>query len=192
MRTHSPLVLDVRELLETPGQPRSLAFDSAVPELVTGVVQVPGEVHFDLTLEAIDGGILVRGEMSGSYETECSRCLKPVTQPFAFTGAELYRPPGDVWEEGYVIKDGTTIDLEPLARDTVGLNLPSRPLCRSDCKGLCSRCGADYNEGTCECSQEAEIDIRWAALRDLTTGDAPEVQRPATQRGAQADPGSTG
>ena len=66
---------------------------------------MPGDVHFDLSLEAIDGGVLVRGAMSGSYAAECSRCLEPVTQPFDFTGAELYRPAGDVWEEGYVIKD---------------------------------------------------------------------------------------
>jgi uncharacterized protein len=166
MRTSSPLVLDVRELLEHPGTQRRIEFDAAVPDLGSGLSSVPGDVHFDLTLEAIDGGVLVRGDLSGTYTSECRRCLKGVSQPFTLSGRELYRPSTDVWEEGYVVKE-TSIDLEPMARDTVGLGLPTSPLCRDDCKGLCTRCGADLNEGTCDCAAEPEGDLRWSALREL-------------------------
>ena len=31
------------------------------------------------------------------------------------------------------------------------LSLPSRYLCRADCRGLCPECGRDLNEGTCTC-----------------------------------------
>lgn len=170
MRTHSPLVLDVKELLEHPGVRRPIAFDALVPELGAGLVQVPDDVHLDLTLEAIDGGVLVRGRFSGSAKGECRRCLKPVGVPFDLEGAELYRPPSDVWEEGYAIKDAT-VDLEPMVRDTVVLNLPPSPLCREDCAGLCTRCGADLNEGACGCGEE--IDARWSALQELLTPERP-------------------
>lgn len=165
MRTHSPLVLDVRELLEHPGSPRQIAFDALVEDLSSGLSKVDGDVHFDLTLEAIDGGVLVRGKMSGEFEAECRRCVKPVRQPFSFSSSELYRPPADVWEEGYVVKD-TSVDLEPMVRDAVGLGLPTSPLCREDCKGLCPRCGADLNEDPCSCTEE-EVDMRWSALKEL-------------------------
>ena len=166
MRTTSPLVLDVRELLEHPGTQRRIEFDAPVPDLGSGLSSVPGDVHFDLTLEAIDGGVLVRGDLSGSYTSECRRCLKEVSQAFKLSGRELYRPATDVWEEGYVVKE-TSIDLEPMARDTVGLGLPTSPLCTDDCKGLCTRCGADLNEGTCDCAAEPQGDLRWSALREL-------------------------
>ncbi len=165
MRTHSALVLDVREPLEHPGVRRPIAFLAPIADLGTGLVRVEGDIAFDLTVEAIEGGVLVRGTMSGHYGGECRRCLKPVRRSFGFKGSEVYRPPGDVWEEGYVVKD-LTIDLEPMVRDTVGLNLPTNPLCKDDCAGLCSRCGADLNEGACECSDEVG-DIRWSALREL-------------------------
>jgi len=29
--------------------------------------------------------------------------------------------------------------------------VPDAPLCRSDCRGLCPRCGADLNAGPCGC-----------------------------------------
>ncbi len=160
------LRFDIRELLEHPGVQKSLAFDAPVPELRSGLSAVVGDIRFDLTFAYIDGGILVRGEMAGEYTSECRRCAKPVTQPFAYQGSELYRPATDVWEEGYVVKENE-IDLEPMVRDTVALSLPEAPLCSEDCKGLCSNCGADLNDGPCGCGGPDRGDLRWAALREL-------------------------
>jgi uncharacterized protein len=162
----APLILDVRELFEHPGVQRPLAFDAVVGDLRSGLSEVVGPVHFDLKLEYIDGGILVRGEMSGGYSAECRRCVNATTMPFAYQGSELYRPATDVWEEGYVVKENE-IDLEPMVRDTVVLGLPESPLCREDCKGLCAACGADLNDGPCDCGGPDRTDLRWAALKDL-------------------------
>ncbi len=161
-----PLVVDVRKVLEHPGTRRPLKLDAPVPGLASGLSQVEGDIHLDLVMEALDGGVLVQGEMSGTYLAQCRRCVKDVRQDFSFTGSEVYRPAADVWEEGYVIKD-ESIDLEPMVRDTVALRLPESPLCREDCAGLCPRCGADLNEGACGCEAAPEGDLRWAALKDL-------------------------
>jgi uncharacterized protein len=64
------------------------------------------------------------------------------------------------------------IDLEPLARETVVLELPQAPLCREDCLGLCPHCGVDRNEGTCSC--EPPRDPRWSVLDELRTTDLEE------------------
>jgi uncharacterized protein len=164
VRNHSTFVFDVRELLEASGTRRSVAVDAPVAGLDAGIVTVPGEVRLEAVLEAIDGGVLARGTMKGEYRSECRRCLREVRAPFRFTGDEVYRPKGDVWEEGYEIVE-SKVDLELMVRDTVALNLPPNPLCREDCAGLCPRCGADLNEGACGCPEET--DPRWSALRDL-------------------------
>lgn len=155
----------MRQLLETPGVRRSVVLEARVPDLEAGLVGVRDEMRFDLVLEAIDGGILVQGDVKGSFTGSCRRCLGPLDLPFEVRVAEVYRPAGEVWEEGYVIKDGT-IDLDRMTRDTVGLELPLSPLCRPDCAGLCPRCGADLNEGPCGCPTD-EGDPRWSALREL-------------------------
>ena len=164
MRTHSQLVIDVLELLETHGSRKALAFSSDLPDLDAGLSHAGPEVDLDLVAEAIDGGIWVKGTVAGTYHAECRRCLAAVDLPFSFAAAELYRPAGEVWEEGYVIKD-TTIDLEPLVRDTVLLNVPHDPLCREDCAGLCPRCGKNLNEEPH--THEDDVDTRWSALKDL-------------------------
>ena len=63
------------------------------------------------------------------------------------------------------------VDLEPLARESLILDLPLAPLCRDDCRGLCPTCGADLNQGACDCPVET-VDPRWAALDVLrSVGD---------------------
>jgi uncharacterized protein len=165
MRTHSQLVVDVRELLEAPGSRRPLAFSAPVAQLEVGLVVVRGELDFELVLESIDGGILVQGSIEGEYAGPCGRCLQEIVQPLRVRVAEIYRPPGGVWEEGYVISN-EAVDLERAVRDAVGLEIPLNPLCRPDCAGLCPRCGADLNDGPCGCRVD-EGDLRWSALKEL-------------------------
>jgi uncharacterized protein len=45
----------------------------------------------------------------------------------------------------------THIDLTEAVREEVGFAVPTYPLCREDCAGLCPHCGADLNEGPCAC-----------------------------------------
>lgn len=66
---------------------------------------------------------------------------------------------GDLDLFGYV---GENIDLEPLVREQFVLAIPYAPLCKEDCKGLCSQCGADLNLAACSCAPL--VDGRWEAL----------------------------
>jgi len=43
-----------------------------------------------------------------------------------------------------------------------------KPLCGSDCNGLCPVCGKNLNRDTCECRRTWD-DPRFAALRELRT-----------------------
>ena len=66
--------------------------------------------------------------------------------------------------------EGDLVDLEPLLRDAVVLSLPFQPLCREDCPGLCTECGARLADDPGHQHEDA-IDPRWAALRGLTQTD---------------------
>ena len=43
---------------------------------------------------------------------------------------------------------------------------PLKVLCKEDCKGICSRCGKNLNEGPCGCKEEPK-DPRMAAISDI-------------------------
>ena len=61
--------------------------------------------------------------------------------------------------------DDDLVDLEPALRDTVVPALPFQPLCRPDCPGLCSECGARLADDP-DHSHET-LDPRWNALSGL-------------------------
>jgi uncharacterized protein len=125
------------------------------------VVPVGAEASCEVTLQAFSGGIDAEGTVSAPWTGVCRRCAVAV-------GGELTIPVHERFSEGPATEDemypivDDTIDLGPLVRDAIVLELPMAPLCRDDCAGLCPQCGADRNEGACQCV--APKDPRWANL----------------------------
>ena len=62
------------------------------------------------------------------------------------------------------------LEVDELVYSEVILNLPSKHLCREDCKGLCQKCGKNLNEGSCDCDL-SEPDPRLEKLRNLLKND---------------------
>jgi uncharacterized protein len=120
--------------------------------------------------------IRVRAEYDGNFEVLCARCVEPVPLPLAGEFDLIFRPESadaeageraitaDETEIGYYSENGLL--LEDVVREQVLLSLPSRTLCKPDCKGLCPRCGQNLNAGSCNCG-EAPADLRWNALAGL-------------------------
>jgi uncharacterized protein len=109
------------------------------------------------------------GRIAGALELPCRRCLKPAVAVvreevhllFAEVGAEGAEDP-DVY---VVPPHASELDLRPAAREQWLLAAPTFVQCREECRGLCSRCGADLNEELCGCPPVT--DSRWDALRAL-------------------------
>jgi uncharacterized protein len=131
---------------------------------VTGS-EVPegAEIEVDLVLTPIGHTVEARGQVRAPWIGSCRRCLNVASGTAVGEVLELFEDPPVEGETYPLVHD--EVDLEPLARETVVLELPQAPLCREDCLGLCPECGADRNEGTCSCAPP--LDPRWAALDDL-------------------------
>jgi uncharacterized protein len=114
----------------------------------------------DVVLESVLGGVSVTGTVTAPWVGACRRCLTPASGTLRLKVRELYTEDGDGEETYPLVHDD--VDLEPLVRDAVLLELPQAPLCRPDCLGLCPSCGANRNEEACAC--EAPGDPRWGAL----------------------------
>jgi uncharacterized protein len=172
----APLVLDTRELPRRPGSLRTVARVVPAPaELGVEMIGVPAgsDLQLDLRMESVSEGVLVSGHVRGTVTGECGRCLRPITDAVDVTIQELYAyehsTTDETTEEDEVGRmDGDLIDLEPAVRDAVVLTLPTNPLCRPDCPGLCPDCGVHYDDLPADHSHEV-VDPRWAALRNLST-----------------------
>lgn len=167
--TTNPWLVPVTALRRSVGNRREEHRWGRVGDLhVAGsLIAADAEAEAVATLDSLDGGIEVTAVVSAPWQGECRRCLQPLTGDLRCEVRELYRPrrPGeapDADEETYPLS-GEQLDLRPLVRDALLLELPTAPLCRPDCRGLCQQCGADLNVAPCGCPPLSE-DPRWAAL----------------------------
>lgn len=163
--------LDLRKVINHPGYSVAVQFETDV-ELWEGSnewVHAQGEAIGT----NVDGRyVLVMGKVVGMVPLECSRCLVAFEQELkASFEAQCAIPtfrllaeglPVDEGEEVTAIFDANSADLWELVRQALVVNLPMRPLCRPECKGLCPSCGANLNETTCDCRPPE--DPRWAGL----------------------------
>ena len=126
--------------------------------------------------------VRLRAHFEGRFEVLCARCVEPVATPLTGNFDLIFRPQDadaeageraitlDETEIGYYEESG--LSLEDVVREQVLLSLPSRTLCKEDCKGLCPRCGQNLNLETCKCdtaSDPASGTTRWNALAGLAS-----------------------
>jgi len=160
-----PFQVQVAALRKQNGATRDEHRDGVIPGLGAVSVVVPDDapVVLDIRLSSDPGGIMAAGTVSAPWRGECRRCGGPVEGMVVAEVHERYAPVGgaDRDEEAYPLT-GDELDLEPLARDAVLLELPLAPLCADDCRGLCPTCGANLNTDPCGCA--APADPRWSAL----------------------------
>jgi len=163
----SGLVLDTHELGRHAGATKVVRTHVAAPaDIGVAVIGVtPGSpIELDLRLETVIEGVLVTGTAAVSVVGECVRCLTEITSELEVDLQELFvYPNSDASADEVSRLEGDLLDLEPLIRDEVVLELPFQPLCRADCAGLCPECGANRNDDPGH-SHAVEIDPRWAAL----------------------------
>ncbi len=119
-----------------------------------------------LVLSSYPGGIMAAGTVEAPWRGECRRCGGEIEGQVLASVRERFVREGHTGgdEEAYLFSDDT-VDLEPMARDAVLLELPLAPLCSEECRGLCPECGTNWNLSRCDCEQQ--IDPRWSALDQL-------------------------
>ncbi|ANZ16057.1 YceD family protein [Streptomyces noursei] len=172
-------MFDTRELGRRPGTLKRLSRSVEAPaDLGNEIIGAPeGEpIELDLRLEAVMDGVLVTGTARATVKGECVRCLEPLERVLEADFQELFSyPDADVRttesgddaedeEDTFYIEDDL-FDLEPVLRDAVVLALPLQPVCREDCPGLCSDCGARLADDPDH--HHDAVDMRWAALQEL-------------------------
>ncbi|MBQ3886046.1 MAG: DUF177 domain-containing protein [Ruminococcus sp.] len=81
----------------------------------------------------------------------CDRCLKELEREYHFDFDHIVVPSINGENDDYIVADGESIDLNEIALTDLLLQLPTKNLCKDDCKGLCMVCGQDLNLGECDC-----------------------------------------
>jgi DUF177 domain-containing protein len=149
-----------------------------INEVLAGTVPVDyqfrGGVPVDVSFYRLGSDLFFRGRFRSDVSGTCARCLESysfalgkeftfVLKPLNAAAAEAELTEEDL---SFSFYEGDEVNLAPLVRETLLLALPTKPLCREDCRGLCPRCGANRNGAECGCREEWR-DPRLEVLRTL-------------------------
>ena len=159
--------LDLKKIIHVPGAelPFSCQMDLSgldfygarpicEPVTVTGVARNRAEM---LELEAT---------LSSNLHLNCDSCGKPFERVMTVPVRRLLATELENEEEDEIILlSGMELDLDEVMTDEFILAMDTKHLCSEDCKGRCPLCGADLNEGPCQCKPAA--DPRFAVLAQL-------------------------
>jgi len=163
---HSPLRLNVGFVVaQSAGFSRDFPFD--LPQ-----INVPPDLHLNSLTGVVRAtrtpqGILLQGDFQALIDLECVRCLTDFQQLLKIDFTELYAfSQRYVTDSGLLMPETGVIDLTPVLREYLLLEIPISSLCRPDCKGLCPICGNGLNESMCH-HEEDSGDPRLASLKSL-------------------------
>ena len=130
----------------------------------------------EATIRKMGKSYLIRGDVQTRLGLRCVRCLKefdyPLSSSFDLSLHPVKESPGDeeveLGEEDLKSSffEGGEILLSEIACEQIFLEVPYKPLCVEDCKGLCPKCGRDLNLSPCDCAKE-DWEKGFSALRKL-------------------------
>ncbi len=167
------MILNLTDVLTAEGRTESRQAEFTASVLEYGHDRYPvtrkSPVSFLITNTG-KGRAQIAGEMELTVLLRCDRCLKDVPYTFSLKFSNGVTAP----EFGAAVSEeeadtsliGHQFDVDDLVYNEISVNWPMKILCKPDCRGICSVCGKDLNEGACECDTFVP-DPRLAAIKDI-------------------------
>lgn len=162
------MILDLKKIFTDENE--TLSFDygldlSAVK--VDNTCPFVSPVRVKGTVAGRDGFALLKFKASFDFSVPCDRCARTINRhydyPFSHTLVLSLQNEDD---DRFIEVHDEKLDLDSLAREDILLELPSKFLCKEDCKGICPVCGKNLNDGPCGCDLQ-QADPRLAVLKNL-------------------------
>lgn len=144
----------------------------------SGEVLLTSPVHVEITAGHEFDHVRVSGRVETGVRFSCSRCCREYDDRLSSTFVLFYTRAqgGEAAQDEEVelsetdlvsvVYRGDEIDLTPEIDEQIVMELPMKPLCSEECRGLCPTCGTDLNTSECSCRRVAPS-LAFSALKDL-------------------------
>lgn len=144
--------INLKQIFNIVGESKDIEYDITAEELsgikgykFSSPVKVNGRVYNRA------GIVNLEYSVDFSLMITCDRCLKKMIREHHFDFDHVVVPSLSGDNDDYIVAEGESIELNEIAVTDLLLQLPTKILCKDDCKGLCMICGSDLNESECNC-----------------------------------------
>lgn len=144
--------IDLKQLFNIVGESKNISYSINENELsaIRGYSFIsPVDINGRIFNRA--GVVYLEYSVSFTLLVTCDRCLKEFEREHHFDFEHIVVPSVSNDNDEYIVADGQSIELNEIAFTDLILQLPSKNLCKDDCKGLCMVCGCDLNVSECNC-----------------------------------------
>jgi len=163
------MVLDLRELFNGGCDRVGIDVQMDLSDVFLGnqpIFDGPVSIFGAITNTSGNGIISLAYSVVGCIGAKCDRCLEPFIRSFNQEYSHILLKEANQEETEYIVCADSSLDLDELVREDIFLGLPPKMLCFEDCKGLCDRCGTNWNLEECGCYAQ-DIDPRLEKLKDF-------------------------
>jgi len=145
-----------------------------IPELVDELsdLGLAKDIDFDLTVTRIIREVSVNGLINFGIRARCARCLSEVEIDLKSDVSLILTPRDESFAESgegdldHDFYEGNTVDISGYLRELIAITIPINVICGKECKGLCSNCGINLNNASCNCEKNIKKSA-FAVLKDI-------------------------
>ncbi|MEE1185943.1 MAG: DUF177 domain-containing protein [Acutalibacteraceae bacterium] len=151
------MIIDLRDMFVNIGQKQELSYTFDMSDFeYRGEKPLANQVVFKGQIVNRAGVVSLSGSVNTDYVAKCDRCGVDATEKIDFDIDYTLVTSLDSNEEkdGFIVLSDYKLDIEEVVKTDVVLFLPTKHLCKADCMGICSGCGANLNTGVCSCRKE--------------------------------------
>ncbi len=162
--------LNLLSVLNYDGKKMQISEDVMLSSSDNDAFEIVAPVHFEGCATNVSGTIELCGKANTTLEMSCDRCAEIYTEEISFDINEKLKKEdtysNDEENPDIIIFSGSSIDFGEVLYTNLFMALPSKSLCRHDCKGICPVCGMNLNTGSCSCDTK-DTDPRFDILDKL-------------------------
>lgn len=148
------MILQLKQLFDIDGEVKNFYYAIETDQLC--LTDTDKSFSTPITIKGIvenrAGIVTLNYNCKFSMSLVCDRCLKQFDREYEYDFEHTLVRNSNTNNDEYVVCKDNALDLNELAISDLLLQLPTKILCREDCRGLCYVCGQDLNEGECNCS----------------------------------------
>lgn len=149
------MVLQLKQLFDIVGEQTEFDYNIPIEDLkpyksytFVSPIAVKGTVKNRTGIVTLDFSVKF------TIKLDCDRCLSEFNREFSYGFKHYLARSLNTDSDDYTVCPENKLDLDELAISNILLQLPSKILCKEDCKGLCHICGNNNNISSCSCLKE--------------------------------------
>ncbi len=159
--------ISLESLFLESGKEKDLKFNFDMSDVCVNTAKpFVSDVAVELKLKSFESFVLFSAKVSYDFSYPCDRCAEVFDTHYECEFEHKVVNELNDEDKEYILADNFNISPEDIIKEDILLSLPSKILCKSDCKGLCPQCGTNLNNSKCDC-KSTYIDPRLEVLKQL-------------------------